>query len=151
MRAIALAAVLGASQIIVTGMDMFNGGKMYFHDRGAKPEKRHLPKAAMKRRAKERVRPLVAFCAGAHVRPMSGPLTEWFKTYDPAETPKPARPVGYRLRLEEEAHEVLCEVTHPFRMTNDDYTTVGDKLALSKFEFEKIGCGLRRLATPVSS
>jgi len=145
MQAIALAATLGASQVIVTGIDMWEGGRRYFHDAGAKAPKHKAPKSAMKRRAKERVAPLRQFCNGAHIRPMSGPLLQWFKQYDPAETPKPPRPVGYRLRLEQECREVLCEVTNPFRMTNDDYTRPGQRLALSHFEYEKIGSGLRKL------
>jgi len=145
MQAIALAALLGASQVIVTGIDLWQGGRIYFHDAGAKPLKHKASKASMKRRAKDRILPMKNFVAGAHIRPMSGPLTEWFKTYDPAEVLKPARPVGYRLRLEEEAHEVLCKVEQPFRMSNDDYTRHGQTLALSKFEYEKIGAGLRKL------
>lgn len=148
MQAIALAALLGASQVIVTGIDMWQTGRVYFHDTGAKAPKQpkhRAPVSAMRRRVKEKVQPLKAFCAGAHIRPMSGPLTQWFKQYDPAETLKPARPVGYRLRLEEETREVLCEVEQPFRMSNDDYTRHGQKLALSHFEFEKIGCGLRKI------
>ena len=145
MQAIALAALLGASQVIVTGIDMWNGGRIYFHDKGAKPQKHRVLKSAMKRRSRERVSPLKAFCAGAHIRPMSGALTEWFKTYDPAEVLKPSRPVAYRRRLEDDTREVLCEVTDAFRMTNDDYTRVGQKLALSQYEFEKIGSGLRKL------
>ncbi len=143
MQAIALAALLGASQVIVTGIDMWQGGRVYFYDRGAKAPKPKAPKSAMKRRSKEKVAPLKHFCAGAHIRPMSGPLTQWFKQYDPAEVLKPARPIAYRLRLEQETKEVLCEVTHPFRMSNDDYTRVGQRLALSQFEYEKIGAGLR--------
>lgn len=148
MQAVALAALLGASQVIVTGIDMWEGGRRYFHDAGAKAPKdpKHkAPKAAMRRRSKERVRPLVAFCEGAHIRPMSGPLLQWFKPYTPGEILKTPRPVGYRLRLEEECREVLCEVEQPFRMSNDDYTRVNQKLALSHFEYEKIGSGLRRV------
>ncbi len=145
MQAIALAALLGASQVIVTGIDMWEGGRTYFHDRGAKAPKHKAPKGAMRRRTKERVRPLVSFCSGAHIRPMSGPLLEWFKPYDQTETPKPPRPIGYRLRLEAECEEVLCEVTQPFRMSNSDYTRVGQRLALSHFEYAKIGAGLKKI------
>ncbi len=147
MQAIALAALLGASQVIVTGIDMWQTGRVYFYDRGAKAPKapkHRAPVSAMRRRVKDKVQPLKAFCAGAHIRPMSGPLVQWFKQYDPAETPKPARAVAYRTRLEAETKEVLCEVEHPFRMSNDDYTRHGQKLALSNFEYEKIGAGLRR-------
>lgn len=145
MQAIALAALLGASQVIVTGIDMWQTGRVYFHDNGVKPPKHRAPVSAMKRRSKEKVQPLKAFCAGAHIRPMSGPLTQWFKTYDPAETLKPSAPVAYRTRMLKETREVLCEVEQPFRMSNDDYTRHGQGLALSHFEFEKIGAGLRVL------
>jgi hypothetical protein len=47
--------------------------------------------------------------------------------------------------MEEETTETLCEVVQPFRMSNDDYTRAGQKLALSQFEYEKIGCGLRKV------
>jgi hypothetical protein len=147
MQAIALAATLGASQVIVTGIDMWCTGRVYFHDRDAKaPKLKHkAPVSAMRRRVKERVNPLRAFCTGANIRPMSGALTQWFKQYDPAEVLKPARPVGYRLRLEDECTEVLCEVTNPFRLSNDDYTRQNQRLALSNFEYEKLGCGLRKV------
>jgi hypothetical protein len=145
MQAIALAAILGANPVIVTGMDLWNGGRVYFHDKGAKPLKFKPLKSALKRRSKERVGPLKVFCTGANIRPMSGALTEWFKQYDPAEVLKPARVIGYRERLLKETTEVLCEVEIPFRLTNDDYTRVGQKLALSQYEYEKIGCGLRKL------
>lgn len=140
LQAIALAALLGANPILVTGIDMWAGGRRYFHDKGAKAPKPGQPRqlrGAARRRDRERVKPLVQFCAGAHVRPISGALTEWFKQYDPTEVYKPARPVGLRLRLEHECAQVLVEVVKPFRMSNSDYTKVGQRLALSHFEYQK--------------
>lgn len=136
LQAVALAALLGADPIVVTGIDMWENGRVYFHQTGAKPAKpgKRVLKGAARRRMRERTQPLVRFCAGANVRPISGPLTEWFKAYDPAEVLKPARPVGYRLRLEQESTQVLCEVVKPFRMSNSDYTKKGQRLALSPFE-----------------
>lgn len=137
LQAIALAALLGANPVIVTGIDMWANGRVYFHDTHAKAPKLGQPRklrGAARRRDREKVKPLTAFCAGAHIRPMSGALTEWFKAYDPAEVVKSARPIGHRLRLEQECQQVLVEVVKPFRMSNSDYTKVGQRLALSQFE-----------------
>jgi hypothetical protein len=139
LQAIALAALLGASPILVTGIDMWANGRVYFHDKGAKPPKdgRRKLRGAARRRDREKVKPLVSFCSGAHVRPLSGPLTEWFKAYDPAEVYPQRRFVGFRVRLEHECDQVLIEVVKPFRMSNQDYTRVGQRLALSHFEYQK--------------
>lgn len=145
MTAIALAALLGANPVIVTGIDMWYGGRIYFHDKGAKPTKDKRVRESVRRRDKMRVKPLVQFCVGARVQPMSGVLLEWFNPYEPGKSVKASRPVGYRLRLEEETTEVLCEVTRPFVMSSNDMTKLGQRLALSNFEFEKIGCDLRRI------
>ncbi len=137
MQAIALAALLGANPVIVTGIDMT--GPVYFHDKGAKPRKDDNVKrrGAARRRQRETIKPLVKFCVGARIRPMSGPLTEWFDRYDPAEKVKGSRPVGYRLRIEEESKQFICVVTKPFRLSNSDYTKVGQRLALSPFEYQR--------------
>lgn len=138
LTAIALAALLGANPVIVTGIDMWSGGRLYFHDpKGAKKEAKHrLVRKTISKRDRERIKPLKAFCAGAHVRPMSGPLTEWFKQYDPEEVLKPASPVGCRLRLEEETTPVYCESVRHFRMTAHDMVPPGRQLALSNFEYQ---------------
>lgn len=153
LQAIALAALLGANPIVVTGIDMWANGRVYFHDKGAKapkPSQARRLRGAARRRDRERVKPLVQFCTGAHVRPISGALTEWFKAYDPAEVYKPARPVGFRLRLEQECNQVLVEVVKPFRMSNSDYTKVGQRLALSQFE-AKEHAGEVRVLTPATA
>lgn len=138
MTAIAVAAALGGNPVIVTGIDMWKGGRTYFHDApGVRPEKGRRIRGAVSRRDKEKIRPLKAFCAGANIRPISGPLTEWFPQYDPAEVLKPARPVGYRLKLEEELELVQCEVVRAFPFTGHDWVQVGRRLALSSFEYEK--------------
>lgn len=140
LQAIALAALLGANPVVVTGIDMWANGRVYFHEKGAKPPKgeaRRRLRGAARRRDRERVKPLVHFCSGAHVRPISGALTDWFKPYDPEEVLKPARPIGFRLRLEQECQQVLVEVVKPFRMSNSDYTRAGQRLALSHFEAQE--------------
>jgi hypothetical protein len=139
MTAIAVAAALGGNPVIVTGIDMWKGGRLYFHDKpGVRPEKGRRIRGAVSRRDKEKVRPLRAFCSGARIRPISGPLIEWFPKYDSAEMLKPPSPVGYRLRLEEEAAETVhCEVIRAFPFTGHDYAKLGQSLALSPHEYEK--------------
>ncbi len=150
MTAIAVAAALGGHPVIVTGIDMWRGGRLYFHDTGAKkPSKVRRVSGAVSRRDRERVRPLLDFCRQAQIRPMSGPLTEWFHQYDPTETYKPVQPVGYRLRMAEECPEtVRMEVVRSFRFQNHDYTNVGKVLAVSPIEAQvpDIACNARRVA-----
>lgn len=153
MSAIALACALGGHPVIVTGIDMWHGGRLYFHDeKGArKPPKRRRVGGEVRRRDRDRVLPLRAFAKGAHVRPMSGPLLEWFAPFDPAETLKPQRPVGYRLRLEEEApRTVRAEVVRAFRFANHDYAKLGHVLALSPNEANETAvlCNTRRVDIP---
>lgn len=147
MQAIALAALLGANPVIVTGIDMT--GPIYFHDTGAKAPKDKKPdkrKGAARRRQRETITPLVQFTKGARIRPMSGALTAWFQQYDPAENVKASTPVAYRRRLEDAAAcTIVCEVVKPFRLSNHDYTKVGQRLALSKFEAEKHAGEVKRL------
>jgi hypothetical protein len=140
MTAIAVAAALGGNPVIVTGIDMWKGGRVYFH--GAPPEPKNRSRrrvsGAVSRRDKEKAIPLRRFCAGARVRPISGPLTEWFQKYDPAEVVKPGIPsVGYRLKLEEELDEVQCEAVRAFPFSSHDWVRPGQRLALSSFEYEK--------------
>jgi hypothetical protein len=102
------------------------------------------------RRDKEKVLPLKRFCAGARVRPMSGPLLEWFDKYDPAEVLKPYTPVGYRLKLEDELHVVHCEAVRAFPFKSHDWVRAGQRLALSSFEFEDphVRTNVRRVDSP---
>jgi hypothetical protein len=154
MTAIAVAAALGGSPVIVTGIDMWKGGRVYFH--GAPPapaaqcKSRRRVSGGVSRRDKEKVLPLKRFCAGARIRPISGPLTEWFPQYDPAETVKPSTPVGYRLKLENELDEVQCEVVRAFPFSSHDWVRPGQRLALSSFEYEKPEwrTNVRRVDTP---
>lgn len=144
LTAIAVAAVLGGHPVIVTGIDMFHGGRVYFHDKGAKPSKARTVRPGVVRRDKSRLTPLKQFCAGAHIRPMSGPLTEYFPTYDPSEKLKDFAPVRYRAGL---AKEVLVEAIRPFKLSNFDMVTVGQQLAFSEDEMKNpdILCNVRRI------
>jgi hypothetical protein len=137
LQAIALAALLGANPIIVTGIDMWRGGRLYFHDKGVKPLKHKIVRGAVARRAKEKIAPLRQFCTGARIRPMSGALTEYFQAYDPAEKVKGSTPIGARLRMEAETRTLYVQVLKPFRLSNGDYTKVGQRLTISSFEFER--------------
>lgn len=141
LTAIAVAAALGGSPVIVTGIDMWKGGRVYFHGPPPRPDPQYRSRrklsGAVSRRDKEKVIPLRRFCAGARIRPMSGPLTEWFDKYDPNEVMKPSAPVGYRLKLEDELEVVQCEAVRSFPFSGHDWVRAGHRLALSSFEYGK--------------
>jgi hypothetical protein len=148
LTAIAVAAALGGNPVIVTGIDMFHGGRVYFHDVGAKPSKQKTVRPGVIRRDKSKLTPLKQFCAGAAIRPMSGPLCEYFPQYDPAEPFKARGRVGYALRMEEEGQEVLVEAVRSFKMSNFDMIPLGHQLALTRCEYQEpnMMCNVRLLS-----
>jgi hypothetical protein len=147
LTAIAVAAALGGNPVIVTGIDMFHGGRLYFHDKGAKPSKQKTVRPAVIRRDKTKLTPLKQFCAGQAVRPMSGPLVEFFQKYDPAEPRKERGRAGYALRMEHEGEEVLVEAVRPFKFSNFDMVPLGKQMAVTRCEYQepKIHCNVRKI------
>jgi hypothetical protein len=145
MAAVAVAAALGASQVIVTGIDMFAGGRKYFHDPGGKVPKENRQKHPSSRRAKARLLPLKEFCAGANIRPMSGPMTEIFPRYKPgAELPE-AKDIDYRRRMHRA--EILVRAIRSFHLSSFDTVNVDTVMAVTEREIErdsKIPCNTVR-------
>ncbi len=146
MAAVAVAAALGASQVIVTGIDMFAGGRRYFHDPGGKIPKENRQKHPSSRRAKARLLPLREFCKGANIRPMSGPLTEVFPRYKPGEAlPEPAD-VAYRKKMAKA--EILVRAIRSFHFSTFDTVNVDTVIAVTEHEIQrdsKIQCNTVRL------
>lgn len=136
LTAIALACVLGGNPVICTGIDFWHGGRQYFHT-PAEPEKRKRPeiRGAVVARDRDRIRPLVEFCRGANVRPMSGPLREFFKPFDPAETEFWSTPVTYRTKLLR-TECVIAESTRTFIFSNHDVVMPGRQIAVSETELK---------------
>lgn len=144
LTAIAVACALGGNPVIVTGIDMWHNGRVYFHPTPDVPQHmrrlRHIVKPGASRRDKEAVKPLRAFAAGTNVRPMSGPLCNFFPAYDPDEVLPPQKPAAFRARCASQGN-IRVNVVKPLRFGSFDATPIGRQLALSKSEFEKyMGC-----------
>lgn len=94
--AVALAAVLGGSPIVVTGIDLYATGRNYFYDTtvGLTPEKRRLAAKPIITQPDRRLRPLGDFVGKAHIRPMSGVMTTRWPRFHPGEPlgPPPVLP-----------------------------------------------------------
>lgn len=146
MQAIALAALLGANPVIVVGIDM--SGPNYFHDKGAKAPKglnQKIRRGGARARQRMSVNPLIQFVKGARIRPMSGPLTQWFPVYDPTEKVKGSPPIPFRTRLELEMKQVVVIVEKPFRLSNGDYTKHKQRLVMSQWEAAKYAAETTRV------
>lgn len=140
ITAIALAAILGGDPVLVTGIDMWKGGRIYFHDKAHPKRPRHEKqvRTSVTKRSKAALNPLVRFTAGANVRPLSGPLCEFFKKFSAKEVLPPTKPVAYR-RQQAGVKPVLLRAAHSFRFSNLDAVPVGRAIALSPEEAKKYG------------
>jgi hypothetical protein len=101
LTAVAVAAALGGNPVIVTGIDMWKQGRVYFHDEepGKIPRNRRNVRPSVTRRDMNQLRELKRETEGANIRPMSGPMTEVFPEYDPEEALPEAAPTAYRRKL----------------------------------------------------
>ena len=143
ITAVAVAVALGGNPVIVTGIDMWESGRQYFHDEdvialasGTRPprvHRRETNKHVQMRSAQKRLNVLASFARGANIRPMSGPMTNVFERFDPQATIPTATACAYR-----KAH--TNEYTVRFRAQSDlnfeqrDVVKVGTVLALSRTE-----------------
>ena len=87
--AIVVALILGGHPVLATGFDRRTGDRRYFHE--PVPPKHwvgHLP--ASRDNMKVQNARLIALGEGHAVRPMSGPMTAFFKRWDPREVLPPA-------------------------------------------------------------
>lgn len=133
LTAVALAAVLGGAPVIVTGIDMWHGGRQYFHKvPWADDKKKRRVRPSITRRNRETLRPLQEFVKGVAVRPMSGPMTKIFPTYDPTEI-FTARPCVQREKIRE-IKTVHVEAVRSFLFSGRDFVLPGQILALSPTE-----------------
>lgn len=135
ITSIAIACALGGNPIIVTGIDMWSEGRVYFHDDPSqqKPHKERRVRISVNKRDRMALTPLQRFAQGANIRPMSGPMCDMFKKYNPAEMLPPTQPIPYRSRLIA-MKSVTVEATRPFRFSNMDFVSVGQRIVLSPKE-----------------
>lgn len=136
LTSIAVACVLGASQVIVTGIDFWHGGRVYFHVDERPPRRRSDEiRPAVVKRDRERMKPLVEFTRGANVRPMSGPLCTVYPTFDPTETLPPSPGVVYRHKAAK-LTEVRMAATGTFMFSSNDVVKPGAEIAVSEKEHQ---------------
>lgn len=86
--AVAIAAALGGSPIVVTGIDLYATGRSYFYEaeQALTPAQRRAAARPVIAQPDRRMRPLAEFAKGAHIRPMSGVMVTRWPKYDPCET-----------------------------------------------------------------
>lgn len=135
--AVAVAAVLGGSPIVVTGLDFWATGRKYFYDTlaGMTPAERRLASKPIITHPDRRLNPLATFVGDAHIRPMSGLLTGRWPKYDPAERFAWATPTRYtRLLTERTEGAARYRVIRSFHWSNHDTVQAGTVLRLTLSE-----------------
>lgn len=140
LAAVVVAAALGGNPIIVTGLDFWHGGRLYFHGGdGRKPtaKRRTQAMALSLVEKRKKIHPLLAAIRGANLRPMSGPLTLAFPTYDPAEVVPSYSPTPYREKMLK-LRSIPVEATRRFSMSANDSVRVGKLMTLSEGEYRKV-------------
>ena len=100
LTSIAIACALGGNPVVPLGIDFWSTGRCYFHS--GQETKKHASRTPSKPNRK--VKNLVAFCAGANIRPVSGPLAEVFPrlSVEDAQTGAslpPRKDVAYRMAV----------------------------------------------------
>lgn len=135
--AVAVAAALGGSPIVVTGLDFWATGRIYFYDSMADmtPAQRKLAKKPIIAQPDRRLNRLAEFVKGAHVRPMSGLLSGRWPVYRPDETFGPAPVIPYTAALIPSAE---YRATRGFHWSNYDTVAQGTVLRLTKAEAEPL-------------
>ena len=133
ITAIAVAAGLACTPVVCVGIDLFGTGRAYFHDeefRNKTPRPRSSPPAHF---ARARIAELKSRIKDYPVRPVSGPLMEFFPAWSPAEQFKKVPVVPYRRDLL--ARRVSWyEAIHPFSLKANDRVAPGAVLPLSAGE-----------------
>lgn len=136
--AVAVAAALQCSPIVVTGLDYWATGRRYFHD-GAdvpKPKRQYAWQIAAARTvaprgADRRLSPLRQFVGDAHIRPMSGLLLTAWPAYDPREK--------FELPARTESPEAApYRALRSFHWSNYDTVSQGTVIKLTKSEAEPL-------------
>lgn len=132
--AVAVAAALGGSPIVVTGLDFWATGRKYFYDNGADvPVKRYawqrVPITVS--RPDRRLNALAQFVGDAHVRPMSGLLATRWPLYDTSERFAPAPVIPYTVQLNPSTE---YRAVRSFHWSNYDTVAAGTVLKLTKSE-----------------
>jgi hypothetical protein len=129
IQAIAVACVLGCWPVVVTGVDLFMIGRQYFHVADEKPRNR----PSLTYMAKQRITEMRRWAGDYPVRPVSGPLTQVFPTYDPAETFSEPERVPYRKKIEK-APVKWYRGLHEFSFVTNDRVAPGELVPFTPTE-----------------
>jgi hypothetical protein len=138
---VAVAAALGCSPIVVTGIDFWSTGRRYFHDpvadlppaRRTYAWQRNAPTPITK--PDKRLGKLWDFCGEAHIRPMSGPMTTRWKKFHPGEIFGAPPVIAYARRTFGTAP---YRAVRGFPFGNSDIVQAGTVLQLTKREAEHL-------------
>lgn len=141
MTAMFVAAALGGHPVVPLGMDFFRGGHTYFH---RTPDSKPMrPGWHISRIARRGIEELMKGCAGAQIRPLSGPLLTYFPVYDPAAVLPPRVDIPYRRHMAgvKTQHFVA---NRSFQFGTWDRVAMGTQLALTPKEMQdprlRAGC-----------
>lgn len=131
--AVAIAAALGGSPIVVTGLDFWATGRNYFWDMAASlpPAKRRAAARPIIQQPDRRLRALAQFVGGAHVRPLSGLLVTRWPKYRPKETLGEPPVIQYTAQARQSAD---YRALRSFHWSNYDTVAAGTVLRLTKAE-----------------
>lgn len=133
LLALVVAAALGGSPVIVTGIDCYR-----MRDKHA-PTYFHTPTArsnSNKKKSSNFARQFLAtrtLAKGAPIRPMSGPLLDFWPAYDPNEALPAAPPLPEIAQTWRETRPVVVDVVKPWSHTLGR-TNRGQRLTLSTAE-----------------
>ncbi len=131
--AVAIAAALGGSPIVVTGIDLYAMGRSYFYDttEGLTPAKKRMAAKPILTQPDRRLRPLGDFVGKAHIRPMSGVMTTRWPKYMPGEVLGAPPVLPYTARA---IRSAPYRALKRFPFGNFDFLDVGSVIMLTESE-----------------
>jgi hypothetical protein len=133
VTAVAVACMLGAWPVVVTGIDLFGTGRVYFHDADQRNKIPRPKTGPPSHYAKQRMKELANWSRNYPIRPVSGPLKEFFPLWTPEETFERPKAVPYRLEaINQTIRSYKAVHGHTFRP--NDTLNAGEVVQLSQAE-----------------
>lgn len=133
ITAVAVCCLLGAWPVVVTGCDLFGTGRKYFHDEDQKNKIPRPKTGPPSHYALQRMKDLQKWSVNYPIRPVSGPLLEFFDAWTPEETFKEPKPTPYRVDMKKrQVKTYRAAMTHTYRP--NDRIGAGETIDLSKAE-----------------
>lgn len=136
LTAVAVAAALGCNPIVVTGLDFWATGRVYFHELNTPVKRgpRRPPAETLPTQQHKRLHALSTFTRGANIRALSGPIATVFGSYKNECLPA-HRPIAYRRAHYGEVAKTL-EAGPGFKFSTQDVVPTGTELALTPEELK---------------